>query len=50
MLKVLFDKGQYGGMYSWQLPVNFLVLRIVSYGMDHHWAVQAAETVRWLVC
>lgn len=25
-------------MYSWRLPANFLVLRIVSYNMDSYWA------------
>lgn len=34
----LFDK-QYGGMYGWQLPANFLVLRIISFSMDNYWAI-----------
>ena len=35
----LFDKGRYGGLYGWQLPANFLVLRMVSYSMDAHWSL-----------
>jgi len=40
-LQVFFDRS-YGGMYSWQLPANFLVLRIVSYGLD---AIRATHAV-----
>eukprot|EP01031_Cornospumella_fuschlensis_P036022 gene36022-43687_t len=29
----MFDS-RYGGLYRWQLPANFLVLRLVSYGID----------------
>lgn len=32
----LFDR-RFGGMYGWQLPTNFLVLRIISYSLDLHW-------------
>jgi len=31
---------RYGGMYRWQLAANFLLLRIVSFNMDAHWAYQ----------
>ena len=33
----LFDR-RYGGMYGWQLPANFLVLRMISYSMDYYWS------------
>ena len=26
------------GIYRWKLPANFLVLRIVSFSLDYHWA------------
>ena len=39
LLKVLFSK-EYGGMYGWQLPANFLALRIISFGIDMQWARQ----------
>lgn len=39
-LRVLFDK-QYSGLYSWHVPANFLVLRIVSFMLDFHWASTA---------
>eukprot|EP01039_Chlorochromonas_danica_P001663 gene1669-1817_t len=32
-LYILFDH-RYGGLYRWQLPANFLALRILSYGLD----------------
>lgn len=37
-LRPVFDHDRYGGMYSWRLPANFLVLRIISFSMDYHWA------------
>lgn len=37
----LFFHYEYGGMYRWHLPMNFLVLRMISYGMDHYWAINA---------
>lgn len=40
-LTPLFDR-RYGGMYGWQLPANFLVLRIISYSCDYYWAVERA--------
>lgn len=40
-LTPLFDR-RYGGLYGWQLPANFLVLRIVSFGLDRYWASQSA--------
>eukprot|EP00605_Chrysophyceae_sp_TOSAG23-4_P002313 GSChrysophyteH1.ASY1.ANO1.2559.1 assembled CDS len=36
-LRPLFS-GAYGGMYRWQMPANFLILRIVSYNLDFMWA------------
>lgn len=41
-LAIFFDR-QYGGMYGWQLPANFLVLRIISYGIDLHWQRQEMD-------
>ena len=35
----MFDRSNgSGGMYAWQFPVNFLILRIVSYSIDYHHA------------
>ena len=31
----LFDKSRYGGLYAWQFPTNFLVLRLLSFSMDY---------------
>ncbi len=31
----IFDKNTYGGMYGWQFPANFLVLRIISFSGDY---------------
>lgn len=39
-LRVLFDK-RYSGLYSWNVPANFLVLRIVSFMLDWQWATFA---------
>jgi len=36
----MFDKHQFGGLYAWQFPANFLVLRIISYSVDYHNAVR----------
>lgn len=33
-LRPVFDHDQYGGMYRWQLPANFLILRILSFSLD----------------
>ena len=41
-LRPLFDNA-YGGMYRWQMPANFLILRIISYNCDFIWAVQADQ-------
>lgn len=41
-LQPLFSS-KYGGMYRWQLPANFLILRIVSYSFDFFWAVRDAH-------
>ncbi len=32
-LGIFFDS-RYGGMYGWQLPANFLFLRVISFSMD----------------
>lgn len=45
-LRPMFDQRQYGGLYGWQLPANFLVLRIVSFSLDLQWAWQAEELQR----
>ncbi|RYH10483.1 hypothetical protein EON65_39430 [archaeon] len=34
ILGVMFNS-QYGGLYRWHLPANFLVLRLLSFGIDH---------------
>ena len=39
---MLFDQ-RYGGVYSWHLPANFLVLRMISFACDEHWAARALE-------
>jgi protein-cysteine N-palmitoyltransferase HHAT len=31
--RILFDR-RYGGMYGWQFPANFLVLRLISFSID----------------
>jgi len=41
-LRPVFSQ-QHGGMYGWQLPANFLVLRIVSFMLDFQWAGQRAD-------
>ena len=38
-LRPIFDT-KFGGLYRWQLPANFLILRIISYSMDYMWAVE----------
>lgn len=38
----LFDR-RFGGMYGWQLPANFLVLRLLAFSFDLHWAFQRSE-------
>mmetsp|Transcript_24045 Transcript_24045/g.34443 ORF Transcript_24045/g.34443 Transcript_24045/m.34443 type:complete len:523 (+) Transcript_24045:2-1570(+) len=37
-LVYFFDTRFGGGMYSWRLPANFMVLRMVSFNMDSYWA------------
>lgn len=39
-LQVLFNK-RYSGLYSWHVPANFLVLRIISFMLDFYWASTA---------
>jgi D-alanyl-lipoteichoic acid acyltransferase DltB (MBOAT superfamily) len=36
LLYLLFNE-RYKGFYSWHLPANFLLLRIISYGLDYCW-------------
>ena len=36
-MRVVFDNS-YGGMYRWHLACNFLILRIISFNLDQHWA------------
>ena len=45
-LQILFDREFAGGLYSWRLPVNFLVLRIISYNMDVYWAHRGTDSDR----
>ena len=33
-LKPMFDSS-YGGLYRWQLPANFLILRLISFSLDY---------------
>ena len=35
-LDPLFDKAAYGGLYDWQFPANFLILRLISFCVDYH--------------
>ena len=35
-LDPLFDKSTYGGLYDWQFPANFLILRLISFCIDYH--------------
>lgn len=32
------DKGVFAGEYSWHLSMNLVLLRLISYSMDRHWA------------
>lgn len=41
-LRPVFDH-RHGGMYGWQLPANFLVLRIISFSLDLQWAGRVAD-------
>ena len=41
-LRPVFDRN-HGGMYGWQLPANFLVLRIISFSLDLQWAGRAHD-------
>lgn len=41
-LQVFFNK-RYSGLYSWHVPANFLVLRIISFMLDYHWASMAEK-------
>lgn len=40
----MFDHHNYGGMYAWQFPANFLVLRVISYCVDYFDAVEYHST------
>ena len=44
-LRPIFNHKQYGGMYRWQLPANFLVLRILSYSLDFLWAAREEQKI-----
>lgn len=35
-LQPLFSR-RYAGMHGWQFAANFLILRLISFGMDLHW-------------
>lgn len=39
-LRPVFDQRRFGGLYGWQLPANFLVLRIISFSVDFQWAAR----------
>jgi hypothetical protein len=39
-LNIFFDQ-RYSGIYSWHLPANFLVLRMISFACDDHWSSRA---------
>jgi D-alanyl-lipoteichoic acid acyltransferase DltB (MBOAT superfamily) len=45
LLHIFFDR-RYGGMYGWQLPANFLVLRMISFGIDYHRALLENDKLR----
>lgn len=34
-LQIFFDR-KYGGMHGWQFAANFLILRVISFGIDLH--------------
>lgn len=36
-LRPIFDR-TFGGLYGWQLPANFLILRIISFSFDYYWS------------
>ena len=36
----------YSGLYSWWLPINFLILRQISYGMDRWWQARGMAVER----
>jgi len=42
-LQLLFDRS-YGGLYGWQLPANFLVLRLISFCVDAIRSTSSATT------
>lgn len=39
-LTVLFNR-RWSGLYAWHVPANFLVLRLISFNLDYHWALIA---------
>ena len=45
-LDAIFDKNSYGGMYAWQFPANFLVLRIVSFSADYIRCLGSSKTFK----
>lgn len=44
LLVPLFDSHRYGGLYEWQYPANFLVLRMVSFSLDRCWATHGRSS------
>jgi hypothetical protein len=45
-LRPLFNNNYYGGMYRWQLPTNFLILRLISFCLDYHWSRRAHDGIQ----
>lgn len=37
---MLFNR-KWSGLYAWHVPANFLVLRLISFHCDYHWAICA---------
>ena len=37
------DYGAYAGEYSWHLSMNLVLLRLISYSIDSHWAATTAR-------
>ncbi len=43
-MNVLFDQREFGGLYGWQFPANFLVLRIISYSIDRFRSIETLNS------
>jgi hypothetical protein len=42
---------QYRGVMRWQISFNFVILRMLSFSLDYHWArILRPSTVNWEVC